>query len=402
MTRSPQPWLGSGRLLRFALLLLSVDALDELASGVPGSAAPGIQEAFATSHAGSGALLTAFGLLSLVLEPPLFLLADRYPRRWFTCGGLLGLGLSCFLAASAPSYWVLFVALLLFGPTSGCGVTLSQATLVDSDPANSERWLTRWVLAGSLGDLATPGLLAVVYAAGLGWRTAFAACGLLACIQALTLWRQRFPDETKNDEEEDDDLPWRESLRLALTNRRLLLWSLGLVTCTLLDETLFVFATLRMSHDLGFSDGQVLTVVACFSTGAVATLVGYELLPDRILPLRLLGITSLLSLGAHVGFVLAESFVSCIAWALLSGIGIAMQYPLAKAQLYRCLPGRSGTAVAVAGLFAPLDLALPILVGMTADTWGLAPALFLLLAQPASLLALSLLGPTAGDSAESS
>ena len=100
---------------RFAIVLLSVEALDELSAGIPGSAASGVQETFAASNTGMGALITAFGLLAIVLEPPLFFLADRFPKRWFVSGGLMTMGGACLLAAVAPSYAWLFVALLLFG-----------------------------------------------------------------------------------------------------------------------------------------------------------------------------------------------------------------------------------------------------------------------------------------------
>ena len=87
----------------------------------------------------AGWVLTAFGLLAVIVEPPIFMLADRYPRRWFVCGGLGALGAVCVAAGLAPSYGWLLVALLLFGPASGVGVGLAQATLMDVHPDRRER-----------------------------------------------------------------------------------------------------------------------------------------------------------------------------------------------------------------------------------------------------------------------
>ncbi len=384
------------------LVLLSIEFLDELVSGVPGAGAHEIQQGFVVSHTSMGALITAFGLLALWVEPPLFFLADRYPRRWFVCGGMLALGASCLMAAAAPSYWWLFAALLLFGPASGMGVGLSQATLIDADPGHTERWLTRWTLAGEVGDLATPALVAVMITLGWGWRGAFAACGVLAISQGVALWFQEFPDDafarnvsedsgaatetTREAGREDEEPNWRQAIGLALSNRALLLWSLALVACALLDEILVVFGVLHMTRDLGFSEPRALLVIAAMSAGGIAGLVASEALHDRFPPLRLLVATCIFTLAALFGFVYSTRLLTLVIWGLLLGLGIALQYPLAKAQLYRTIPGQTGTALAVAGLFGPIDLALPIAVGFVADRAGLVAALLVLGLQPVVLL----------------
>jgi len=100
-------------------LLIGVDFLDEWSSGIPAVASPDLQREFGVSYGmAAGWVLTAFGLLAVIVEPPIFVLADRYPRRWFVCGGLGALGAVCVAAGFAPSYGWLLVALLLFGPAS--------------------------------------------------------------------------------------------------------------------------------------------------------------------------------------------------------------------------------------------------------------------------------------------
>ncbi|REJ80748.1 MAG: MFS transporter [Acidobacteria bacterium] len=379
--------LQPGRWAALVWVLLSVEVLDELSSGVPSAAAAAVGSEFAVSNTAIGALLTAFGLLALFVEPPLFFLADRFPRRWFVCGGLLGFGVSCFAAAAAPSYGWLFLALLLFGPFSGAGVSLSQATLVDADPARAERWLSRWTLCGAAGDLATPVLLALLALGGAGWRSAFALCGLLAWAQAALLWRRQFPDEHR--EVEAPARPWREALAEALASRPLLLWAVALVACSLLDEILVAFTALHLRRDLGFADPAIYLVVACFSVGAIAALLAAERLHEQLAPAPLLRAACGVSLVALVGFVLSGSLPALAGWALLLGAGSSLHYPLAKAQLYRALPGRSGTAIAVAGLLAPAELALAPLIGLFADGFSLGAALLALSAQPLLLLAAS-------------
>ena len=404
---------------RFALVLLSVEFLDELAAGVPGSGASGIQAAFGSSHTAMGALVTAFGLLAIAIEPPLFFLADRFSKRYFVCGGLFVLGVASLSAAAAPSYAWLFVSLLLYGPSSGLGVSLSQATVIDLKPGEEERWLTRWTLAGELGDLMTPALVATMLALGSGWRGAFAFCGVVACSQAVVLFSQRsvwlgidsrparegagesatagasqtveFGDGEIGGEIDEEvgggHLPWRESMRLALTNRALLVWSLALVACSLLDEILVVFAMLRMTLDLKLSQNEALFVIACFGVGGIVALLFSERVLRRISSLRLLAVVCFVSLGAHVAFVFATELPQLVVSASISGAAIGLQYPLAKAQLYRALPGRTGTALAVSGLFGPVELVLPVALGLLADHFGLMAALLLLGLQPVCLLA---------------
>jgi hypothetical protein len=76
---------------------------------------------------------------------------------------------------------------------------------------------------------------------------------------------------------------------------------------------------------------------------------------------------------------------------LLAGVGCfaAPLYPIAKAQAYRALPGSSALVVAGAQLLAPLELAVPLALGLAADAVGLPLALSLLLLQPLGMLALA-------------
>ena len=138
-------------------LLLGVDFLDEWSSGVPSLGAPGIQAEFGVSYGmAAGWVLAVPLVLAVLLEPPIFLLADRHPRRWFVCGGLLALGGLCFAQGLAPSFWVLLGLLFFTGTAGGAAISLAQATLMDADPARRERTMARWTLFGATGDLAVP------------------------------------------------------------------------------------------------------------------------------------------------------------------------------------------------------------------------------------------------------
>jgi hypothetical protein len=78
---------------------------------------------------------------------------------------------------------------------------------------------------------------------------------------------------------------------------------------------------------------------------------------------------------------------------LLVGATAVPLYPLAAAQAYAALPGRSGAVLAAGHLFTPLALALPFALGLAADRWGIVAALALLVAQPIGLGLLALAAP---------
>src|SRR5829696_5149628 len=104
------------------MLLLGVELFDELYSGVPTVGAAAIQRAFGTSYeATAWMLLLAPALVSMAIEPVLFLLADRHPRKWFVCGGLLAMAIAALLAAAAPNPYVLAAALALAFVAAGSG-----------------------------------------------------------------------------------------------------------------------------------------------------------------------------------------------------------------------------------------------------------------------------------------
>jgi hypothetical protein len=62
-------------------------------------------------------------------------------------------------------------------------------------------------------------------------------------------------------------------------------------------------------------------------------------------------------------------------------------YPVLQARLYDALGAAGGLAMAVGVLF-PLNAVLPLAIAALADRWGLAVALWPLLAAPAALLVL--------------
>lgn len=303
------------------------------------------------------------GLVALALEPILFLLADRYPRRWFIRGGLLAQAASTALAAIAPGPITLTACLSIWAVAVGVGTSLAQATLVDTAD-NKGRALARWTLASLVGDLAGPLLIAAV-----AWRSAFAIAAAIAVGLALII---RVPDAPPSTQDEPDAPLWQ-SLKDALRDRVLIAWLFAQALCDLLDEIFVVFATLRT--------GSVLTVIA-FMIGGAAGLFALDRALVRWPERRVLRATA----GACVAVYVAWLAIPSPLLAALVGATAAPLYPLCAAQAYARRPGASGSVLAAGHLFTPLGLALPLLVGLVADRAGLVPALALLIVQPLVLV----------------
>jgi predicted MFS family arabinose efflux permease len=372
-------------------LLLGMAFLDELGSGIPGVGAPGIQSEFGVSYGmAAGWLQMAFGLLALVVEPPIFLLADRYPRRRFVGGGLVVLGLLTLAGGLVPSFWLLFAVLLLWGPASGTAVSLSQATLMDALPDARERAMARWTLLGVLGDLGTPALFVALAWLGLGWRAAFLAVGAGMLVYAVPLWLQRFPDDAGAAAVPEERVPMREALLSALRNRRLLFWLVAAQLCTLLDEIVVAFGALYLRDHLGAGVEERSWVLGAFMLGGAAGLLVTERLLRSIRPVPLLAGTAGLGAVVYLGWMAAPSIgVSALAMFAVGAMA-ATHYPLTKAQAFRALPESSGTVLAVSTLISPLGIAAPLLIGFVADGVGLTAALAVLALQPVGLLGMSI------------
>jgi MFS family permease len=363
-----------------------VELLDELYSGVPAIGSPDIQAELDTSCAATAwMLLFVPGAVALVVEPILFVLADRHPKKWFVCGGLFAMALAAFIAAAAPNAYLLTAAIALAWVGSGSGVALGQAALVDARPHDRERALTQWALLGEIGDLLAPLLMAALAAFGWGWRVAYLLVGAMMLVWALLVASQRFEDATPEQDEEEPGVI--ASLRAALANRRLLFWLGAAALCDLLDEIVVVFAALYLRDELGASPIERAVVITAGVAGAIAGVLLADRLLGRVRPLRLLGMTSVACAGSYLAWLFAPSVWLSTTLFFVVGMTAAPMYPIASAQAYAALPGRSGTVNAAGHLFSPLVMALPWLLGVVADHAGLQLALALLLAQPLGLAA---------------
>lgn len=385
-----------------------VSAWDETASGLPSSGGFALVDGFGVEVATlSAALFVAPQLFALLVEAPLLVWLEHYPRQRLLCLGLLGMACSMLGCAVAPGFLWFSVAWALYYPASGIACSVAQAALMDAEPERREQNMGWWSFAGWAGDLLGPVLLWVSSALTFEWRGAFATTALVLVMVALCFDRRVLPRAERERTELEAELcsvtaasqeasaevvarceaevtPWQ-ALRLLLGQRRLLLWLTGAALCTLMDEVLAVFVGIRI-RDAGKSVEQVTLALLAFTAGGVLGLAALEPVTARYSSDRLLPLSCFGCLAAWLGWLVCDSTLAQVPLLLACGVCVAWHYPIAQAQAYRALPGRSMLVAAGAQAFSVFELLLPLGLGFANDTWGVKVALALLAVQPVGLI----------------
>src|SRR5918998_45012 len=93
------------------------------------------------------------------------------------------------LVAGANGFVALLLAFAVLFPATGAFVSLSQATLMDRDPARRDLNMTRWAVAGGVGAVAGPLLVLGGLEVGIEWRGVFATLALVAGATVLVVAR---------------------------------------------------------------------------------------------------------------------------------------------------------------------------------------------------------------------
>ena len=356
-------------------------------------AEPEIERSFGASHAFATALLFLVpGIVALVVEPILFVLADRYPRRWFIRGGLIAMAGACLIGAYAQHPIVLAAAQSVTWCAIGAASGLAQATLVDAAGDARARTIARWTLLSLGGDLGAPALLALVALGGYGWRTGYLVMSMILGAWALAMLFVPIEGTGEGDDDEDDGTSPGviAALKLALRDRRLLLWLFATALCDLLDEIFIVLASIHVRDDFGASARWQTATIIAFALGDVIGLVALDRILKKVPELRVLAAAAAGCAIAYAGWLLAPTPLLGVITIVPVGICVGPLYPLASAQAYAARPESSGLVLAASHLFTPLGLAIPFGLGVIADVAGTPVALSLLLVQPVGLCILAI------------
>jgi MFS family permease len=387
--------------LRWTAAFAVVGLVDELWSGVAVVAAPEVEKFHSVSHAQYALWVFAVPILvSSIIEAPLALVSDRWPRRMLLAGSLAALSAALGLAALATTPWYLAVALSLAGAASGVACGSAQAELVTRHPGGAAQAMTRWLAYAAAGDALTPLVIAAIYFCGGTHRSALGLVALLLGVHACAVYatekrRSAVAADSGSvatlDDEDAESVPLRVALTAAARKPRLWLFLFGASACTLLDEVVVALGALRLHQDLGWSESSAALVMSGLSGGAVLGAVISERLLATISARRLLVIAAANSCVLLALLVYASTAPAVVTVLFLLGVTCAVHWPLVKAAAYELVPGQPGVVNALQQAFVGMDIALPLLAGVIASELGLAAALASLAAEPLILLVVAAL-----------
>lgn len=375
--------------------LLLIEFLDELVFGAREAAWPFIRRDLDLSYTQIGLLLAIPGLFSSVVEPLLGVLSDLWNRRALILGGGALFVVGLLLAALSSGFGLLLIAFLVLYPASGAFVSLSQAALMDADPARREHNMARWTLAGSVGVVAGPLMLSGMVALGGSWRGLFVAFAALTLLALARAWRQ--PSHALSNHATADPaipgaerpLDLRAGLRAAwsaVLRREVLRWLALLQFSDLMLDILLGFLALYFVDVAGISpEAAGLAVAVWTGVGLLSDALLIPLLA-RVRGLRYLRLSAALVAALFPLFLLAEPLALKLAALGALGLLNAGWYAIPMAQLYATLPGQSGAALAASNLAGLAGSLIPLLIGVVAQVAGLDVAMWLLLAGPLALL----------------
>jgi fucose permease len=139
----------------------------------------------------------------------------------------------------------------------------------------------------------------------------------------------------------------------------------------MLDEVFLGFAGLYLGNVLGATPVLISMALGAQMVGALAALAVLDRVVGRWRAVPVLATMALVTLAGVAVLLTTRSIVLATIALLVIGAGAAGWYPLATAEAYQSLPGRSGTVRAVIAFGAPFEVMLPWAVGDIADRFGI-------------------------------
>jgi MFS family permease len=177
-----------------------------------------VREDYGVSYTELGLALTAFHVVSTVLQTPMGFLIDRLSARYVLAAGLFT-GAAAFAIAGLVNSFAIFVAMFAL---AGLGNTVyhpADYSLLGrhTPPERTGRVFSYHTFSGMLGNAAAPATLVYLHAV-IGWRGAFlfaAALGVVAAVIVLAVAEPPAPEKPAGAKKEaatamaGSDVGWR-------------------------------------------------------------------------------------------------------------------------------------------------------------------------------------------------
>ncbi|MEU4834464.1 MFS transporter [Streptosporangium sp. NPDC023615] len=358
-----------------------------------------------------GTSMAVGGILTGLVLPRL---TARIGRRAVIWTGLAGMSLGTFLVAAAPT--VLPVTLLGYGIASGMASIAMYSGMAALDdrhgpagPAAISEANAVCVIVG----IGVPFVVSVAAQSALGWRVALLMPTVLTVLLALFMGRVRVPEHPDAAPAQPPEAAapgdiavsgegtapggGAASGRGARFDRRFHLAGAVLFCCVATEFCFNLWAAKLFSDRTGLSPAVAATAVAALTAGMAAGRLAGGWLALRI-PATVLFTGALLVAATGWGlFWLSTEPAFSYAGLAVSGLGVALHFPMALSRLLAVSGGRRNQATALASIIASVALGMgPFVLGALADGFGTRTAFLMVPALIGVALAGLLIG-TRGD-----
>ncbi len=370
------------------IIFLLIEFVDELIFGVTNAAWPLIRTDLHLNYIQIGFALSLPGIIGNLIEPFLGVLGDVWKRRVLILGGGVFFILACLLTALSHSYIFLLISFIVFNPSSGAFVSLSQATLMDSDPSRHEHNMARWTFAGSVGVVLGPLLLGGAAFVGFGWRGVFFVLAGFSLLILAGAWRSLPRSSPVQPLLPNFSSIWegvRNAIR-SLKRGEVLRWLALLEFSDLMLDVLYGYLALYFVDVVGFTvSNAALAVVVWTGFGLLGDFLLIPLL-EKVRGLNYLRFSVVVELFLFPAFLLFPNPWMKLVLAGLLGLFNSGWYAILQGNLYSSMPGQSGTVIALGNIVGIFGKLIPFGIGLAAEHFGLGSAMWLLLAGPVALL----------------
>ena len=370
------------------MIYLLIEFIDELVFGVGETAWPLLRNDLSLTYTQIGLLVSLPGIIAAFIEPFLGVLGDVWKRRVLILGGGIFFAISLVLTALSHSFLPLLISFILFYPSSGAFVSLSQASLMDSAPDHHEQNMARWTFAGSFGNVLGPLLLGAFVYFGLGWRGTYAFLATVSAVCLIAAFRYVPPDEdpTSHFPSFASVFDGFRAAFEALKRREVWRWLLLLDFADLMMDVLLGYLALYFVDVVSTTETHAgLAVILWLALGLLTDFIFIPFIDKQPDSLKFLRRTAVLEIFAFSTFLLIPGFIPKLIAIVFVNIFNTGWYPVLQGHLYSALPGQSASIMAIGSVTAPLAKLFPFLIGLLADQFGLGAAMWLLLAGPIAL-----------------
>ena len=253
----------------------------------------------------------------------------------------------------------------MFGVSGALLVVIIQATLADRHGVLAPVAIVESnALAAALGA-AAPIAVALAILAGGDWRTVFVLTSLLAVPALAAAYRSVcFPAAPELPHGHEPSLP-----------RAYWLYWTALLLFVAFEFCIVLWSTDYLESERGLGASAAAAAAGLFLVGMTVGRVGGGWLAKRVAPEKLLVAALALASAAFLAFWLVPSGAAAAAALVVTGIGVALLYPLTLALAIGAAGGRTDAASARAGFAAGIAIAVaPFALGALADAAGLRAA----------------------------